>query len=428
MQGFSLKQRTQGQFDWELSASRYDYRKDEKRQNAAANPPPAAFNGGAGTIADGGGTGWTTLAARGTWRPQGVKGEHVVDFGLQQDSYELSYRTSQAVGNWLSGAPGALVSDTGGQTQLRSAWAQDVWSFAPGWKFVPGLRIEQWTADSGYTRIPGAAPAVNTNWPSRSETHASPKLALSWQWQSDVVLKAAAGRAVRHPTVAELYGATATANARYINDPNLRPEKSWTGELTAEKQLERGTWRLTYFAEDTRDALYNQALFDPAANLNVTRVQNVGRIATQGLETAWSGYDVAVQGLDLNASATYANSTIKSNAGFVATPGDTVGKRQSNIPRWRASVLASYRWDERWSSSIGARFSGRQFRTLDNSDTNGFAYMGVSRLFVVDVRTQVKLDKHLTAAFGIDNVNNDKYWNFHPYPQRSFFAELKADL
>ena len=33
----------------------------------------------------------------------------------------------------------------------------------------------------------------------------------------------------------ELYGATSTANAQFINDPTLRPERSWTGELTAER-------------------------------------------------------------------------------------------------------------------------------------------------------------------------------------------------
>ena len=31
-------------------------------------------------------------------------------------------------------------------------------------------------------------------------------------------------------------------------------------------------------------------------------------------------------------------------------------------------------------------------------------------------------------AVGVDNVNNDKYWNFHPYPQPTFVAEVKADL
>ncbi len=426
--GLSLKSRTQDTWDWEVSASRYDYGRDIKRQNAAGNTPPAALNGGAGTLADAAGTGWTTFAARGPWRPDGLKGPHIVDFGYQQDHYQLAFRTSNVAGNWMTDGPGTVASDVGGQTRLRSLWAQDAWRLAKDWKTVLGLRAEQWTASDGYTRIPGAAPAVNTQWAGRTESHLSPKAALSWQWMPDTVLKASAGRAVRYPTVGELYGATATANSQYINDPNLKPERSWTGELSAERDLGYGLARLTFFAEDTRDALYSQTVFDAAANRNVSRVQNVGRIATRGLEAAFNGSDILLRGLDLQASLTYAHSLIKENAGFVSAPGDTIGKRQPNIPRWRASALASYRWNPQWTTSVGARYSGPQFRTLDNADVNGFTYFGVSRFFVVDVRARWQISKTLSAAFGIDNLNNDKYWNFHPYPQRSYTAELRADF
>jgi iron complex outermembrane recepter protein len=428
MHGLTLKSRTNGAWDWELAASRYDYDKDLKRQNAVGNPPPGALAGGPGTIADGSGTGWTTLAARIAVRPDGPRGPHIVDFGVQQDSYDLSYKTSAITGNWLTDPAGAMVSDAGGQARLRSLWAQDAWRLASAWKAVLGGRYEHWSASGGFTRIPGATPAVDSRWAARSESHFSPKAALSWQWQPDTVLKASLGRAVRFPTVAELYGATATANARFINDPNLRPERSWTIELSAEKDLGNATGRATFFAEDTRDALYSQAIFDPVANLNVSRVQNVGRIATQGLEIAYTGSDVGPRGLDLNGSFTYAHSVIKENAGFVAVPGDTIGKRQPNIPRVRASVLAAYRWTPQFSTSIGARYSSGQFRTLNNSDINGFAYMGVSRFFVVDLRARWKASNNVTAAVGIDNVGNYKYWNFHPYPQRSYVAELKADF
>ena len=157
-------------------------------------------------------------------------------------------------------------------------------------------------------------------------------------------------------------------------------------------------------------------------------MQNVGRIQTNGLELAYNGFDVLTTGLDLGGSITYADSIIKENAGFVTVPGDTIGKRQPNIPKWRATALASYRWDAKWTTSIGARYSGKQFRTLDNSDVNGFTYQGVSKYFTVDVRARYQVNKNVAAAVGIDNVNNYKFWNFHPYPQRSYVAELKVDL
>ncbi len=425
LHGLSIKSRTQGSFDWEVAASRYDYGTDEKRSNSGSNPLPAAATGGSGTIADGSGTGWHNLALRGTWRPDGPKGEHVVDFGAQQDHYRLRYQTSNIAGNWPGDGASTLASEVGGRTQLQSFYAQDTWRFAPLWRAVLGLRSEHWQASDGLTRFSASS---STGHPGRNEHFLSPKGALSWQLSADAFLKYAIGRAVRMPTVNELYGATSTTNAQYINDPNLRPEKSWTQELSYERTLDRHQWRLTAFAEDTRDGIYSQTVFDSAANRNISRVQNVGHIVTRGLEAVYNGYPLWLSGLDVSASVTYADSTIRENEGFVTTPGDTLGKRQPNIPRWRATLLAAYRWNAKWSSTVAVRHSGKQFNTLNNSDTNSHAYMGVSPFTTVDVRARWQIDPRWTAAFGIDNLTHQTYWNFHPYPQRSYTAELKARI
>jgi iron complex outermembrane receptor protein len=423
MQGLTLKSHAGGEFDWEADWSHYDYRKDSKRQNGAGNALPAAATGGAGTLADGSGTGWTNAALKGTWRPSGS--EHNVDFGAQWDRYTLHYQTSNIAANWQVDPAGTLSSDVRGQTTLQSLFAQDGWDFAPGWKTVLGLRAEQWTASDGLTRFSASSSLA---YPERRERHLSPKAALSFQAQPDLVLKASLGRAVRMPTVAELYGATSTSNSQYINDPGLKPERSWTGELSAEQTLGLALLRVTAFAEDTHDSLYSQTTFDAAANKNISRVQNVGRIATRGLELAFSGDDMVLKGLDLQGSLTYADSQIKENAGFVLTPGDTLGKRQPNIPRLRAAALLSWKFDDRWTASFGARYSGVQYRTLNNGDVNGFTYMGVSKFFTTDVRLHWKASRQWSAAVGIDNLNNNRYWNFHPYPQRSYSAEVRFDL
>ncbi|WP_411884291.1 TonB-dependent receptor [Polaromonas sp. YR568] len=424
MHGLSVKSNTQGTWDWEVAASLYDYQKDQVR--AATSVQPGALNGGAGTLQDQDGTGWNTLAFKGIWRPDGIKGAHIVDFGFQQDSYTLRILKSNTA-NWLNSGPGSAASDVGGKTRLRSVYAQDAWAFAPRWKTVLGARLENWTASSGFTSF-GAGNPANTGYAARSDNAISPKAALSYQWSADTTLKASAGRAVRFPTVGELYGATATVNSQYINDPNLRPEKSWTTELTAEKDLGNALLRLTFFTENVRDSLYSQTTFDPVANANISRVQNVGRIKTQGVEVAFSGNDVLKKGLDLSGSVTYADSRIKDNKGFVAVAGDTLGKYQPRVPVWRATALASYRFDAAWTATVGARYSGTQFSSLDNSDVNGFAYQGTSKYFTTDVRVRYQVNKQWSAAVGIDNLNNYQYWNFHPYPQRTFMAELNFSL
>jgi iron complex outermembrane receptor protein len=434
MHGLSLKSHSGGTWDWEANASLYDYQRDDKRQNDSSVSIPAAYSGGMGTLADGSGTGWNTLAVKGTWRPFGAQGAHVSEFGLQQDSYHLSYLTSKLTGDWLTDAAGQEISDVGGKTRLRSLWLQDLWRFAPDWTAVLGGREEHWTAYDGVTAFGTfAQPAATATTPptlyaTRHVDDFSPKAALSWQLAQETSLKASVGRAVRMPTVSELYGATSTTNSTIINDPNLKPERSWTGELTAEQTFDKATARLTFFAEDTRDSIYSQTVLDETKNVTVSRVENVSHIATSGVEAAFDSNDWLARGLELSGSLTWADSKIRSNTGYVATPGDTVGKWQPNIPRWRATALASYAITPAWSASLGARYSGRQYRTLNNADTNGYAYMGVSPYFTMDVRTVWKLAPRWTAAFGIDNLNHYEYWNFHPYPQRTYSAELKYDL
>ncbi|MDB5792999.1 MAG: TonB-dependent receptor [Massilia sp.] len=248
-------------------------------------------------------------------------------------------------------------------------------------------------------------------------------MAPAWQATPDWVLKASLGRAVRMPTVSELYqGGVNGAGVLINNDPHLAPERSWTGELSAERKFETGALRLTSFGERTRDALYSQT--NVLVTPNVTNVQNVGRIDTKGVELAYGALDVAWPGLDLNASLTWTDSTIKQNDRFPAS----IGKRQPRIPEWRATGVASYRINDRLALTLAARYSGKQFSTLDNSDPNGFAYQGASRYFTTDLRATYRLNARWSVALGIDNLNNYRYWNFHPYPQRTWLAELKYDL
>jgi iron complex outermembrane receptor protein len=416
MHGLTVKSSTRGEFDWELAASLYDYDKDILR--APTTAPPAAAAGGAGRIVDQHGTGWHTWSARGVWRPAGPAGEHVAEFGLQQEAYQLR-SIENATADWLGGGPGARNQAFRGRTGIEALYAQDTWKFAPRWKTVLGLRFEHWEARDGQTS--NAATTVFHG--SRSGNYLSPKAALAFQATEDWVLKASLGRAVRMPTVSELYqGGINAAGTLINNDPNLKPEKSWTGELTAERKLETGLLRLTAFGERTRDALYSQT--NVLVTPNVTNVQNVDRIDTKGLELAYAASDLAVKGLDLNASLTWTDSKIERNDKFPAS----VGKWQPRIPEWRASGQATWRAGDRLSATLAARYSGRQYSTLDNSDPNGFAYQGASRYFSTDLRVVYRIDRQWEAALGIDNLNNYHYWNFHPYPQRTWVAELKWDL
>jgi iron complex outermembrane receptor protein len=406
MHGLSLKSLTRGVVDWELAASRYDYGKDLLRA------PTTAQADAPGRITDMHGTGWRNFNLRATWRRAGSA--HVAEFGIQHDNYRLRTLVSSTA-NWLSGAPAARFSAFNGNTAMTSLFAQDTWRMAPRWTSTAGARVEQWRAYGGEL---GNAAGIVRFGTERRETALSPKAALSFMASDAWTLKASLGRALRMPTVGELFQGSVSGNEIINTNPALRPERSWTGELSAERSGADSSVRATLFAERTRDALYSQAL-SPTVNT----VQNVDAIHTRGLELAWRSALAALPGLDLSGSMTFTDSIIAANAGFAAS----VGKRQPRVPVWRATAVASYQANQRVGYTLAARYSGRQYGQLDNSDTNGFSYQGFSRFFVVDARVKLRLDRQWSAALGIDNLNNYRYWAFHPYPQRTLVAELKFD-
>ncbi|KQV46529.1 TonB-dependent receptor [Duganella sp. Root336D2] len=401
--GLSLKTHGRGAFNWEIAGSAYDYSRDLARVPTGA---------GRGNLTDMGGSGWNTLALRGNWRADAA---HQVEFGAQRESAKLRTHVT-SVADWIAGEGGKHVSTFNGNTRLESVYGQDTWRLSPQWKATLGLRHETWRAYGG--EISGAAGKL-LPFTDRREAAWSPKAALAWRAGEAWTLKASAGRAVRNPTAAELFRGSIVDEKIVNTDPNLRAEKSWTSELTAEHMTAKGSARATLFGEVTRDALYSQPL-----TATVNTVQNVGKIRTRGVELSQQAEDVLLHGLTLQSSLTYADSAIASNDAMPSS----VGKRQPRVPKWRANFLASYHVGQHWTGTVGVRYSGRQFGTLDNSDPNGSTYMGVSDYLVADVRVRYRINRQWSAWVGVDNLNGEKYWAFHPYAQRTLSAELKFDL
>ncbi|MEO8600285.1 MAG: TonB-dependent receptor, partial [bacterium] len=414
MHGLSLASRTGSTWDWEALASVYDYSRDLSRAPTTALPGAAAAGGGPGTLTDMSGTGWRTLDLRGTWRPNPA---HETNFGYHFDHYQLETEVSKTA-KWSSGSAVSRTSAFVGKTETQALYAQDAWRFAPDWKATLGGRWENWQAFDGAV----SDPTHTLGFGKRNETFFSPKLALSFQPALAWALRASLAQAYRMPSVAELYQGRISNNAIVKNDPNLKPEQALSGELTAERELSNGLLRVTYFQENARDALYSQTLL--GSSPSVTTIQNIDGIRTRGLELAYQGVDIGWRGLDLTGSITYADSIITQNDADPAT----VGNRQPRVPNWRAAVSATYHQNAQLSYALAARYSGQQFNTLGNSDSNHDTYGGVSKFFVLDVRLRYKLDRQWSAAMGIDNLTNQQYYVAHPYPLRTLSAELKYDF
>lgn len=404
--------------DWAFEAALTNYRFGEDTTRRPTVALPAAATGGNGQVQLQDGNGWHTADLRADWRPDHGQRGHDVALGYHYDQHKLNDRTYTNT-DWLSGNATTVNAGNTGKTETRGLYVQDALNIGHGMTLTLGLRHEQWRAFSG-TRT-NSVPTTVT-YPDRDESFTSPKFSLSWAATEAWLLRGSLSRAMRFPTVTELFQGTITGTSITNNDPNLRPEKIVAGELAAERGLSAGNMRISLFEDDVTDYLTRQT--NTTVTPSVTNIQNVDQVRIRGVEASAQQRNAFVQGLDLTGSMTYSNAKIRTNSKNPAS----VGKRMIRIPDWRATLAATWHQNDKMDFTLAGRYSGMQYNLLDNTDTNEGVYGSVSKFFVVDAKFSYRFDKHISVSLGVDNLNNDKNYAFHPYPQRTWMAQIKGSL
>ncbi|ADG18335.1 TonB-dependent receptor [Paraburkholderia atlantica] len=413
--GVSLKTRNAVGWNGEAIASYYDIGNSVARTAKAGGP-----GNGPGTVLFGDGTGWKTLDLRGTFTPAANEAglaNHALSFGYHYDNYFVDNQTYNTLA-WRDGDATSFANAFTGKTQTQALYAQDAWRFVPRWKLVYGVRYEDWQAYDGAQSLPGTTIAYSD----ASQRHFSPKASLSFDVSDDLTLRASIGRAYRFPTASELFQGQINGSAIVNNNPHLQPEDDLSKELSAEWAHWNGVFRLSLFQDDVKNTIFSQT--DTTVIPNVTNFQNIGKVRSRGVETSYSGEDVFARGLDLLASVAYTQSKIRENAQNPAS----VGKYFYRIPLWRANLAATYHFDARAALTLAARYSGRQYNTLTNTDTNPNVFGGTSTYTVADAKFTFKPTKLSELGIGVDNLFDAHYFVYHPYPGRTFYVEAKLHL
>jgi iron complex outermembrane receptor protein len=432
----SLKSDTKGAYDFDLSASSYNY-----LQDILLNPYTVTSSGAGysqnGKITRNDGTNWQNGDAKGIWRPYGYDGPQEISFGVHGDRYYLNDPgyLSTTWNSTSSTGTGQLFTNSIGETRTGALWVQDAWKIIPTVKLTLGGRLESWQALNGFNLNSSAAPGTGTTTnpiptlttasqmqPGLNSTNFSPKASLSYDPNKDWNVTANFGEAYRYPTVTELYQNISVGGVATFANPFLTPEQDLNGELNIERKWSDGRIRLTLFEERVNNAIISQT--NNVNQLPVTTFSNVAAIRMQGVELSAQKDNVAIKGLELFGSVTYVDSRILSDPTFTnvttGLPENVVGDRVPYVPDWRAKFGVTYRPNESWAFTVAARYSGKQYSTLDNSDSVSHVYGAFDNYIVADMKVHYNATENFSFDFGIDNLFNEQYFLFHPFPGRTY--------
>jgi iron complex outermembrane receptor protein len=261
--------------------------------------------------------------------------------------------------------------------------------------------------------------------PDQRRSEFSPKATLTWTVAPRWTFGASIGKAYRFATPAELYQLVSTGTTYTAPNSNLKPDNALSTELKIEHAFEQGRMRVSAFEDNVHDAIIAQYL-PLVANSSVQYqyASNVDHVRARGVEVAVENVALLNRHLELSGSVTYVDARTLATRGR-GQFGSAIGKRLPNLPEWRASFVASWRPNERWTATVAARYSGMMFTTLDQTDVNPNTYQGFGAWFVADTRVHCRINNRWSAAMGVDNLLNRKYFVFHPFPQRTGIVDLK---
>jgi len=377
---------------------------------------------GAGTLAHQGPTNWWT-------------GELVLDAELGamklagggSGSLYRTELTNFALPSWRSDESETFTSRTFGKTRNVAAWAELRAPLDPVMVTL-GLRYEDWRAfDGGLTRLGTGSLAgqqVTGSFAARHATGLQPKASVEWTIDPDTTLQLSLAKAVRVPTVGELFQGSLNGDGSFNPnsfDPNLKPERSTDANLLLGRRF--GPVKVTgsVFWQRVRNTIFSFTGFNQNGVTTGT-FKNIDLTRQVGVELIVEARDL-LPGLDVEANAAWIDSqTVRNDSAPAAE-----GVQFPRIPRWRLNGSLRYRIAAPVLLSVGIRYASRpntDLFGLQRGDTFGYT----SELFALDLKVNWDVTERLRVSAGVDNLTNDRAWVYHPYPQRSFLLEAGWSL
>ncbi|MBA2493916.1 MAG: TonB-dependent receptor [Acidobacteria bacterium] len=297
------------------------------------------------------------------------------------------------------GGRAASQSSSGGRERTFSVFAQDVWRITRKLNLNFGGRFDYRKNFDALSVVHSLTvnQTIVVNFPDRSESAFSPRIAALYQINDDFSFIASYAKSFRAPTLNELYRGFRVGSVVTLANENLRAERADTFEtgLNFSGFTKRLNIRGNFFITEVSQPIVSITL--AATPLLITRQrQNVGETRSRGLEI---DAEFAPR-RDLRFSASYllVDSRVTE---FFANP-ELIGKFLPQVARRQFTFQIFYRPPKKLSLSLQSRVSDEQFE--DDLNT-----LRLRPFFTLDAFGSYRLFQKFEIFAAIENIFNNRY-------------------
>lgn len=405
----------------EANINQFEVLRDETRLSLSNPADPAHTR--AGEVTDFGTTGWQSAEVKLEFELPEIPGFDVVA-GARFEAYELNLDIFNAT-DYASGSFDRFTSRSGGQTEIAAVYAQMNWMIDERWDMTLGGRYESFKSHGGFFSDdrPETAEFDLGRVPGESEQTFSPKFSLGYQPSDAWRLAYSFGKAYRFPIVEELFSEFQAFNAVSIANPGLNPEKGLHHNLMIDRQIDGGYVRVNLFQENIEDVIEAQSESLPGG-LSVRTFIPVDEIRTRGIEFIANINDLFIDRLDVRFNLVNTDSEILRNRPDPRLEGNEFPR----MPEWRANLLATYHINNRWDAGLSYQYASDSFGRIDNTDRENEVFNAQDSYSFVGLKSTYRFDRGLSLGLGVDNLTDELAFVAHPWPGRTFYANVSYDF
>lgn len=405
----------------EANVNQFSVLRDQSRASLR-NPADLAWTP-EGQVNDFGDTGWQSAEAKLIFSDLGMPGLALVT-GARYEAYELNLDVFSSP-DYEAAAFGQYTSRSGGETDIAAVFAQFEWIVNSQWDMSLGGRYEAFESSAGYYSDDDASTEVFdlVNVPSNSDKAFSPKFSLGYQPNNEWRLSYSLGKAYRFPIVEELFSQYKAYNSVSFANPALKPEDGLHQNLMVQREIPGGTVRVNLFTETIKDVIESQSESLPGG-LSVRTFIPLDETRTRGAEFILNANDLLLSHLDLRFNVVYTDSEIVRNDPDPSIEGNVYPR----LPEWRSNLLATYHITSDWNVGVNYQYASDSYGRNDNTDREHSVYGAQDGYSRIGLKSTYNFSQGLSLALGVDNLSNETSFVAHPWPGRTFYANISYDL
>jgi iron complex outermembrane receptor protein len=406
---------------FEANVNQFEILRDDNR-SSRANPGDRLYTL-AGQVNSFGDTGWKSAEAKLAFEKFMMPGMGLI-VGARHDAYQLNLDVFSTTDHRV-GAFDRFNSRSGGETQMNALFAQLNWDINAQWDAGFGMRWEEFSSNNGYfSRDIASTPEFDlVAVPKTSRSDVSPKFSLGYQVNEPWRIAYALGKAYRFPIVEELFSQFSAFNAISVANPELQPEDGVHQNLMIEREIIGGYLRVNVFQESINDVIESQAEVLPGG-LTVRTFIPVDEIETMGIEFIANVDDLLIDNLDLRFNLVNTHSEIVRNRPDPSIEGNVYPR----MPEWRGNLLLTYHLSSNWNAGINYQYASDSFGRTDNLDRENNVFGAQDGFSRVGLKTDYNFANGLRLGVGVDNLTDEVAYVAHPWPGRTFFANVSFDF